>query len=128
MAIEQHPKLPFVEVGTAVDFAKRFGWDQQDDWHGTDGEWMFAIDGSVGSVVSWSADSALESAEEFLFVYAQEQLMRRVQRLRESGDVDLLMAVVELKGFWRGKLAAQAQVRELLKPAIDAISCVSKFA
>lgn len=77
MAIQQHPSLPFIEIGTSVDFAKRHGWDKDAEWSGSDDEWMYAIDGHPGSVTSWDANSARESAEEDLSLRDPEWLSVR---------------------------------------------------
>lgn len=126
LAIKQHPSLTFVETGTSADFGKRHGWDKRDEWIGSDNEWMYAIDGHPGHVIAWSEESARESAEEELFLRDPGSLKIRERELRDASQLDALLALVELRGYWRGKVATEARTREILRPLREAIDRVAR--
>lgn len=123
--IKLHPTLPFVEIGSSLDFGKRYGWDNHEAWSGSNDEWMYVIDGHPGGFISCSEEDARESAEEELFIRNPEWLESRVQELRAAGNLDVLLALTELKGFWRGKISAESRTREILKPVLEIISRVA---
>lgn len=121
MAITNHPLLHFIEIGTSLDFAQRHGWDKDPDWHGTEDEWMFSIDGYTGRVICQSADHAKEAAEEELFLRDPDLYESKIRNLRMAEDLEQLMSLVELKGYWRGKQAAQANTKSLLAPVMETL-------
>lgn len=118
MGIQSHPAIPFIEVGTTLDYAQRHGYAEDPDFCGTADEWVFKIDGCHGMFLFQSAADALMEAEAKLFTEGSELVKEKVASALASGDTSVAMALVERRGYWAGKIDATRQMQELLAPAV----------
>lgn len=117
MGIQSHPVIPFIEVGTSLDYAQRHGYADDADFHGTENEWVFKIAGCNGMMMFQSAADALLAAEETLFSEETELVTEKVSNALASGDTSLALALVERRGYWAGKADMTRHMKELLTPA-----------
>ena len=116
-----HPVLPFIEI------TKR----------GDEGYWVFALGDNADSVAYWQGDtsdadmlaSMLDRAERQFFEDrgAVHVLQMKIDEAAERGDLDMLMLLVEGRGYWKGVAAATKHWREELqrptaRPLIEAKS------
>lgn len=125
MTITRHATLPFVEIGTENAIGQRYGLDKAGDWSGSDNAWMYVIDGKIGQFVCQDLDHAREMAEEELCVHDADLFDTKARELRASGQIDQLLVLTELKGFWRGKAAMRSEAAAALKPVMDFIGRLS---
>lgn len=117
--IRCHPSIPFIEVGTTLDFARRGGYADDPAFTGTADEWTFLLAGESGNVICWSEAEALQEAEEQLFVAEGDLVGEQIRRALESGDVELALTLAERRGYWHGALAERDRICGVLEPLIE---------
>lgn len=121
-----HPTIPFIRVCTEAEFGRLRGYDKHEDWYGSEDVWFILIDDFDLPIGCTSAQDAFAEAEEYLFKIVPDLGDRKIAEAKASGDIDLIITLVERKGYLKGRLDAAKEIIDAIKPAYDKIGLIAE--
>ena len=117
MAIERHPEISCIEVGTELDFANLRNSGHDADESASDEVWEAKIIGfgDIGMSMQ-TKEHALEMAEKTLFLDENYQnYLNEILRRTLLDNPDYTLLLIERRGYWKGRAEAIAYAAKELE-------------
>lgn len=120
--ISKHPLFPFIEIGRAIDFAKRNGNALEIDLcNESSDEWSFRFEGCDESPIVRSEVEAIIEAEKQLFLKQPDLVRERIGTALDNDDLKLAMLLSERAGYRAGKRDEKIHIHAAIVPIIRSL-------
>lgn len=89
--------------------------------------WYYTIDGITGRTGFTTQEQAIQAAEEDLFGEFREYADKFLRQAIDTNNIEIALALAELRGFRDGRVHARRQAASLVKEAWTTLEPLSRY-
>ncbi|MBH3442320.1 hypothetical protein I5L59_01840 [Pseudomonas moraviensis] len=89
--------------------------------------WYYSIDGITGRIGLTTQEQAIQAAEEDLFGEFREYADKFLRQAIDTNNIEIALALAELRGFHNGRVHAHRQAAKLVKEAWTTLEPLSRL-